>query len=126
MYTQRNLDTAVELIQQKIKNHISTITKIPVTKLKIDETFKSLGVDSLMALQLKNKIQSDFNITLNVSSVWSYPTVEKYANYLSDELNLKEQYNQNIEQTTAKKNTIETEVDSLSLDELMKQLNDKL
>jgi hypothetical protein len=58
--------------------------------------------------------------------VWSYPTVEKYANYLSDELNLKEQYNQNIEQTTAKKNTIETEVDSLSLDELMKQLNDKL
>ena len=126
VYTQRNLDTAVELIQQKIKNHISTITKIPVTKLKIDETFKSLGVDSLMALQLKNKIQSDFNITLNVSSVWSYPTVEKYANYLSDELNLKEQYNQNIEQTTAKKNTIETEVDSLSLDELMKQLNDKL
>ena len=54
------------------------------------------------------------------------PTVEKYANYLSDELNLKEQYNQNIEQTTAKKNTIETEVDSLSLDELMKQLNDKI
>jgi hypothetical protein len=58
--------------------------------------------------------------------VWSYPTVEKYANYLSDELNLKEQYNQNIEQTTAKKNTIESEVDSLSLDELMKQLNEKL
>jgi len=110
-------------IKQNIKNHIATITKIPASKLKEDETFKSVGIDSLMALQLKNKIQTDFNLNLNVSTVWSFPTIEKYANFIATELDLESQFQQTQQIV---KNTIEAEVENLSLDELMKQLNDKL
>ncbi len=118
-----SLDAALVFIKQNIKNHIATITKIPTSKLKEDETFKSVGIDSLMALQLKNKIQTDFNLNLNVSTVWSFPTIEKYANFIATELNLESQF----QQTQPKvENTIEAEVENLSLDELMKQLNDKL
>lgn len=124
-----NKEDALTQIKTSIKQHISQITKIPISKIKEDSTFKSIGIDSLMALQLKNKIQADYQLNLNVSSVWSYPTVEKYAQFIIDELNLNDtdevvEINTEIEEV--KHQSIEQEVDNLSLEELMKQLNDKL
>jgi acyl carrier protein len=66
-----------------VKNLVSSITKIPTSKIKEDATFKSLGIDSLMAVQLKNKLQTESGLDFTVSSIWTYPTVEKYTELLS-------------------------------------------
>ena len=115
-------------IKENIKQHIAQITKIPSSKIKEDDTFKSIGIDSLMALQLKNKIQVDYQLNLNIASVWSHPTVEKYANFIAEELNLFEKEIERIEVAEISKDnkSIEAEVDDLSLEELMKQLNEKI
>ncbi|MEZ5036041.1 MAG: SDR family NAD(P)-dependent oxidoreductase [Chitinophagales bacterium] len=115
-------------IKENIKQHIAQITKIPSSKIKEEDTFKSIGIDSLMALQLKNKIQVDYQLNLNIASVWSHPTVEKYANFIAEELNLFEKETERIEVAEISKDnkSIEAEVDDLSLEELMKQLNEKI
>lgn len=128
LFLQKNIEAAKEIIQQQMINYIAQITKIASSKIKTDETFKSLGIDSLMALQLKNKIQAAYNLQLNVSSIWSYPTVEKYSTFLVEELKLKEHYatSNPITNTLQNQTTIETEVENMSLEELMKQLNEKI
>ncbi len=125
-----NLDAALKHIKAQIKQYISASTKLNVAKIKEDETFKSLGVDSLHALQLKNKIQEEFKLQLNVSVVWQYPTVNKFADFIAKELKLEEKFTVKKEELAVPvdslKTDIESEVKSLSLEELMKELNSKL
>ena len=103
---------------------------ISVSKIKEDETFKALGVDSLHALQLKNKLQDDFSLSINVAAVWQYPTVQKFADFIVNELNLEAQFSNKTEEKNEEpvlvKNDIESEVRNLSLEELMKELSSKV
>ena len=126
IFNQSSLHSATHLIKQVIKQNISIITKIPVPKIKEDDTFKSIGIDSLMALQLKNKLQTIYSLSLNVSSVWAHPTVEKYATFIAEELKLPEKYQSAADKPLLEENNSEDSVKKLSLDELMKELNSKV
>ncbi|MFN8236532.1 MAG: type I polyketide synthase [Chitinophagales bacterium] len=126
---------AVKYAKQQIKQAIASVTKMNAQKIKEDDTFKSYGVDSLLALQIKNKLQKDLAIALNVSVIWSHPTVNKLADYIAKQLKQEEtKQEEPIQQTQemdAKETgqpslTIEQTVESLSLEELLKQLNDKV
>ena len=125
-----SIDDYKKHIKDTIKQHISSATKLAVSKIKEDETFKALGVDSLHALQLKNKLQDDFNLSINVAAVWQYPTVQKLADFIGNELNLDAQFSNKEEQIKEEpvlvKNDIESEVKNLSLEELMKELSNKV
>lgn len=118
-------------IRDRIKFHISGATKLSVAKIKEDETFKSLGVDSLHALQLKNKLQEDFKTTLSVAAVWQYPTVQKLSDFIAKELNVEEQHataSETIEpiKEISMQEDIESSVKTMSLDDLMKELSSKV
>ncbi|MCO5230004.1 MAG: type I polyketide synthase [Chitinophagales bacterium] len=135
--TEVNRATAIRNFKSIIKNHLSAITKIPVAKIKEDATFKSVGVDSLMAVQLKNKFQADFEINIAVSSIWTYPTIEKYAEFIADEKNIIDVSSVDSTPSILPPNiidsapltpksidAIEKEVDQMSLDDLLKALDD--
>lgn len=129
---------ALKHLKQEIKQAISSVTKINPHKIKEDDTFKSYGVDSLLALQIKNKLQKDLDVALNVSVIWSHPTVNKLADFLLKALKIEEQLSTTETKAEASENAarptpvmpaksgIEAEVENLSLDELLKQLNDKV
>jgi acyl transferase domain-containing protein/acyl carrier protein len=116
-----NMAAAVRHFRNSIKQYISGITKVPVPKIKEDATFKSMGIDSLMAVQLKNKLQAEFELTLAVSSIWTYPTVEKYADFLIGELKIAEQFATPAPEAPA----AEKSVEEMSLEELMRALEEK-
>lgn len=118
-----NMAAALRYLKGTIKQHISAITKVPVNKVKEDATFKSMGIDSLMAVQLKNKFQSEFELSLAVSSIWTYPTVEKYAEFIAEELKLAEQFSAPATSLVAP--SVEKSVDEMSLEELMRELEEK-
>jgi len=47
-----------------------------------DEAMESLGLDSLMALELRNRLEAGLGITLPVALVWAYPTISSLATAL--------------------------------------------
>ena len=85
-----SMAVASRRIQNIIKEHLTEITKIAGSKLKEDDTFKSMGLDSMLALQLKNKIQASTDLKLPVSSIWAHPTIDKYTGFLLNELRIEE------------------------------------
>jgi acyl transferase domain-containing protein/acyl carrier protein len=130
-----NVPSAIKYLKQKIKQVISSVTKINVQKIKEEDTFKSYGIDSLLALQIKNKLQKDLDVQLNVSLIWSHPTVSKLTDFLLKELKIEEQLaagngvaeeKGSAVETAPAKTSVEVEVESLSLDDLLKQLNEKV
>ncbi|MBK9330049.1 MAG: SDR family NAD(P)-dependent oxidoreductase [Sphingobacteriales bacterium] len=126
-----SLSEAIKYAKQQIKQAIASVTKMNAQKIKEDDTFKSYGVDSLLALQIKNKLQKDLAIPLNVSVIWSHPTVNKLADHIAKQLKQEEEQIQTVQDIkfeTIKQpsSIIEQEVEGLSLEELLKQLNDKV
>jgi NAD(P)-dependent dehydrogenase (short-subunit alcohol dehydrogenase family)/acyl carrier protein len=111
--------TAIKRLRDTVKQTISSVTKIPVGRLKEDTTFKRMGIDSMMALQLKNKLQAELKLKLTVSTVWTYPTIDKYVEFLGKELKLKDKYQaQEVKPTTSN-------VDDMSLEDVMRELGEK-
>jgi phthiocerol/phenolphthiocerol synthesis type-I polyketide synthase C len=47
---------------------------------------ESLGLDSLMGLELRNRLETTLGITLPVALVWAYPTISALAGALCERM----------------------------------------
>lgn len=75
-------------LEEKIKATVSKVTKISSDKISSLSTFKSLGIDSLMSIQLKNQLEQIFETKLSVTAFWTYSTLKAYAKFLIEKLDL--------------------------------------
>lgn len=115
-------EDAVTLLKEVLREIIGETTKTPPSKIKEEVTLKNLGVDSLMAVQIKNKILHTLEANIPVSALWSYPTVDKLSVFLAEELSIdKKQAEAIIPDKVAES----TQDDDMSLDDLIKELEDK-
>lgn len=51
-----------------------------------NQPIESLGLDSLMALELRNRLEASLAITLPAALVWAYPTISDLAGALCERL----------------------------------------
>jgi phthiocerol/phenolphthiocerol synthesis type-I polyketide synthase C len=51
-----------------------------------DRPMESLGLDSLMALELRNRLESALGTTLPAALVWAYPTIHDLAGAMCERL----------------------------------------
>ena len=65
-----------------------------------------LGIDSLMAVDLKNRLQADLGVALEPTLVFDYPTIEALGDYLLPELGLGAAPESASKQTPAQDRTI--------------------
>ncbi|NJK47853.1 aminotransferase class I/II-fold pyridoxal phosphate-dependent enzyme, partial [Candidatus Gracilibacteria bacterium] len=56
--------------------------------IEIQQNFGDLGMDSLMAVELKNALQASFGVSIPLTSAFDYPTVELLTDYLAQELSI--------------------------------------
>ncbi len=70
-------------LHEIISRHVAGIVKIPVAKLRPTMTFKGMGLDSLMAVQLRNHLEKDFQVKVPVGMFWAHPTIQDYSEYLN-------------------------------------------
>jgi acyl transferase domain-containing protein/surfactin synthase thioesterase subunit len=74
------------VLEQMITHHVSKVIKISPNRIKNTMTFKGMGVDSLMAVQLRNLLEKELLIKLPVGMFWSHPSIQDYSSYLKDVL----------------------------------------
>ncbi len=72
----------IEIIERYLINHVAKITKASSARINSGMTFKGLGIDSLMAVQLRNLLESTLSLKLSVTKFWEYPSIREYSEYL--------------------------------------------
>lgn len=75
-----------EVLITLVTQFVSKIVKSPASKIKSSMTFKGLGIDSLMAIQVRNLIEKSLNIKLSVALFWNYPSIKEYSGFLVNKL----------------------------------------
>ena len=71
------------LLEEVLRAQVSQVLRIPEDKLDVDAPLTSLGMDSLMGLELRNRIEATLGITVPATLLWTYPTVTALSVHLA-------------------------------------------
>jgi acyl transferase domain-containing protein/NADPH:quinone reductase-like Zn-dependent oxidoreductase/SAM-dependent methyltransferase/acyl carrier protein len=75
-----------QIIENRIREHLAQIFRMPVTRLDSRQAFKTLGLDSLTALELRNELELDTGLKLAAAMIFNYPTIASLASELAAQL----------------------------------------
>ena len=67
-----------------LQNTLAKILKLRPTAISFHQGFFELGMDSLMAVELKNCLERDFAAVFPASLIFNYSKIDKLAQYLED------------------------------------------
>jgi acyl transferase domain-containing protein/acyl carrier protein len=73
------------LMERVVLDVAARVLKIAPNRLDRRRALGSLGLNSLMAMELRNRLESALGRSLSATLAWNYPTVEAMSNFLAGE-----------------------------------------
>lgn len=84
--SRETINSVASLIEYLQSQLASVLGFSGVEDIDIDKYFAEFGLDSLMMVELKTKVEKDLNISLETSIFSEYPSVSHLADYLSTQV----------------------------------------
>jgi polyketide synthase 2/polyketide synthase 5 len=74
------------LLETYVAGHLRAVLRLPSDDIDPETPLRSFGFDSLLALELRSRLETGLTITLPPKFVWTYPTLAALATALADRL----------------------------------------
>jgi acyl carrier protein len=115
------------LLQEVVHEQASHILRIPKASLALSAHLTQLGMDSLLGLELRNRIESVMGITVPATLFWTEPTVTGLSRYLVDQM-VRLEDGKTVHPTDAEMATAagHSTTESLSEEDLLALIDDEL
>jgi phthiocerol/phenolphthiocerol synthesis type-I polyketide synthase C len=78
--------TRRDLAEIKVRELAGRVLRLDATGIDRDTPFKALGLDSLMGLELRNRLESAFGLQLSPTLLWTYGSSRALAGVLCDRM----------------------------------------
>ncbi|KAH7649812.1 type I fatty acid synthase, partial [Cryptosporidium bovis] len=88
--TDENLDANLNLMKVKIIDCASQVLGISQDKLDLNAPLHEYGIDSMGAIRLSEMMNEEFNIELDSTLLFNYPTVSEIIDFVAAEINGRE------------------------------------
>ncbi|MFJ8946309.1 SDR family NAD(P)-dependent oxidoreductase [Streptomyces sp. NPDC102395] len=75
------------LVEAKVRELAAQVLRLTPERLERDTLFESLGLDSLMSLELRNRLEAAFGLRLSPTLMWTYGTLRALAKALTELVN---------------------------------------
>ncbi|HEX5496861.1 MAG TPA: acyltransferase domain-containing protein [Mycobacteriales bacterium] len=75
-------------VEPAVRQIVARVVRLPEHRVDRDRPLRTLGIDSVMSLELRNRLEAAFGVRLSATLIWNYPTVREVARYLADRLGL--------------------------------------
>jgi acyl carrier protein len=76
------------MLREHLTARVARILRLEPSRVDPEAPLKNLGLDSLMTLELRNRLEADCGLRLSATLVWNYPTIAALAGYLGAALGL--------------------------------------
>jgi acyl transferase domain-containing protein len=73
-------------LTQWVREQVAAVLRSRSDRVDVHQPLKSLGVNSLMTLELRNRMEKGLGIAIAAGAAWSYPTVAALAEFLQGRL----------------------------------------
>jgi len=90
----RKVLLATQISQRKaalrthLREEIAQVIGLTSAKVDPQAPLGNLGIDSLMTLELRNRLESSLGLVLSPTVVWSYPTINALVPYLAGQMDI--------------------------------------
>jgi len=74
------------IVTATLQAEAARVLRLPVSKLEVNRRLNQLGMDSLMALELKNRMQAEWEVAIPLATILSGPPVTELAAILMAKL----------------------------------------
>jgi acyl carrier protein len=74
------------LFEAHLREQVAHVLRLVPARVPLNKPLKSLGLDSLMALELRNRLEMSLQVTLSATLIWNYPTIAELAPYLAGKM----------------------------------------
>jgi acyl carrier protein len=76
------------LLENYLRERLAQVLRIDPARVGRHDPFRSLGLDSLMSLELRNRIESVLELKLSATLLWAHSTLAALATFLLGQLGL--------------------------------------
>lgn len=120
------------ILESHLREQVARVLRLTPSTIPLDRPLKTLGLDSLMSLEFRNRLEISLGLTLSATLIWNYPTITKLVPVLAEKMfipmqndDLKEE-GDTCEAESEKTITTLEQLEHVSKDELDKMLMDEL
>ncbi|MEU9576120.1 type I polyketide synthase [Streptomyces chilikensis] len=71
-----------EILQPRVVGHLAAVLRLGTDRIDADTSLVSLGLDSLMAIVLRNRLQRELGLDIPTTVMWTHPTASALTRYL--------------------------------------------
>ncbi|MFP2902713.1 phosphopantetheine-binding protein, partial [Corallococcus sp. 4LFB] len=68
--------------EDELRQVVATVLKLAPARVPMDQPLRTLGMDSVMSLELRNRIEARTGIRLSATALWNHPTVEALTGFV--------------------------------------------
>ncbi|WP_434380753.1 SDR family NAD(P)-dependent oxidoreductase [Melittangium boletus] len=76
------------LLENYLRERLCHVLRVDAGRVGRHDAFRGLGLDSLMSLELRNRIEAALDLKLSVTLLWAHSTLAALATYLLEQLGL--------------------------------------
>ena len=75
-----------QILEGWLREHIGRVLRLAPERIDVARPFRMLGLDSLMGLELRHRLERSAGVPVPVTAIWNHPTVGQFATYLAERL----------------------------------------
>lgn len=67
-----------------VRDQVAQVLRLATERIPFNKPLKTLGIDSLMTLELRNRLETSLGLTLSATLIWNYPTIDALVPFLAE------------------------------------------
>lgn len=75
-------------LEAYIQQQVAQVLKLSAARVLPHKPLGTLGLDSLMTIELRNRLEAGLGVSLPATLVWNYPTIHEMAPFLASRMGL--------------------------------------
>lgn len=75
-------------LEQFLRQQVASVLKLAAARVDMNKPLRTLGLDSLMGLELRNRLEAACRISIPATLIWNYPTVGQLAPQLATRMDV--------------------------------------
>jgi acyl carrier protein len=75
-------------LEAVIRDNVARVVKLAPERISLDQPLAALGINSVMSLELRSRLERELGLRLSATLIWNYPTIREAAPFLAAKMDL--------------------------------------